>query len=324
MIEITRISPVTDDEAARLARPQTLADLASQITATPVHAPDGYQLAGQRAGRGRKRRALLAIPVVAGLSAAAAFVAVSASSSSAPPAHPGQASGQPRPSGPARPPAKARQALTFTTSASSITVIIRDPLADPATYRGEFAAHHLNITLQLTPASPSIVGSVVFFDESGTGPQLIPITAKGACNTPGGGDNCPIGIKVPAGFRGPANIAFGRAARPGEQYVSTGSAFAPGEAMHGMTIKGKTVAQVVAQLHARQVSVARFNVVGRTGSTTAHSVPDGWYVYDAVPWASGEVLLFVGRTPHEPVQAPARGTPVPYPTTSLPVPSPTS
>jgi hypothetical protein len=330
MIEITRISPVIDNEAARLARPQTLADLASQITATPVDQPDGYRRAGKRTGRATKRRALLAIPLVAGLSAAAAFVAVAASSTSAPPATSGQASGRALPSGQAspsrqvQPTTTAAPALAFTTSSSSITVIVRDPLADPAVYRAEFAAHHLNITLQMSPVSPSLVGAVFYMDEPGTGPHLIPITAKGACNTPGGGDLCPVGVKVPAGFHGPATIAFGRAARPREQYISTGSAFAPGEAMHAMTIKGKTVAQVVAQLRARHVSVARFNVESRTGSTNAHSVPDGWYVYDAVPWAPGEVLLFVGRTLHEPVQAPAKGTPVPYPTTSLPAPSPTS
>lgn len=203
MNEITRISPVTDDEAARLARPQTLADLASQIVATPVETPPGgYRRAGQRAGRSHKRRALLAIPLVAGLSAAAAFVAVAASSSSAPPATPGQTSGQ---------------ALAFTTSAGFITVIVRDPLADPAVYRAEFAAHRLDITLQMRPVSPSLVGSVFYMDEPGTGPHLIPITEKGACNTPGGGDICPVGVKIPVGFRGPGEIDFGRAARPGEQ-----------------------------------------------------------------------------------------------------------
>jgi hypothetical protein len=324
MNEITRISPVTDDDAARLARPQTLADLASQITATPVEAPDGYRRAGRRAGRGARRRALLVVPLVAGLSAAAAFVAIAASSTSAPPAPSGHPPVQALPSGQARPTTTAGPALAFTVSASSITVIVRDPLADPAVYRAEFAAHHLSITLQMSPVSPSLVGAVFFMDEPGTGPHLIPITAKGACNTPGGGDLCPVGVKVPAGFRGPATIAFGRAARPGEQYVSTGSAFAPGEAMHGMTIKGKTVSQVLAQLHARHVSVARFNVESGTGSTIAHSAPDGWYVYNAIPWAPGEVMLFVGRTAHETLQAPAKGTPVPYPTASLPAPSPTS
>jgi len=82
-----------------------------------------------------------------------------------------------------------------------------------------------------------------------------------------------------------------------------------------MTVKGKTVTEVVAQLHARHVSVAFFNVEGSTGNTNVHSVPGGWYVYDAVPWAPGEVMLFVGPTPHEP----ATGAPVP----ANPVPSPT-
>ncbi len=328
-----------------MARPQTLADLARAITATPVDPPGDHRLAGKRAGRGSKRRALLAIPVVAGLSAAAAFVAVAASSSSAPPATSGQAagqvpssgqalpSGQAQPSGKARPAPPARQALAFTTSAHSITVIVRDPLADPATYRAEFAAHHLDITLQMSPVSPSMVGSVFFFDEPGTGPHLILITAKGACNTPGGGGNCPVGVKVPAGFRGPAHIAFGRAARPGEKYASTGSVFAPGEAMHGMTVTGKTVTDVLAQLRARHVSVGVFNVERRTGSTSAHSVPGSWFVYDADPWAPGEVMLFVGPTPHAPggqagvatpVPTPTFGSPVPTPTASIPVPTPTS
>ena len=304
MNEITRISPVTDDEAARLARPQTLADLASQIAATPVEAsPGGYRQAGQRTGRRPRRRALLVVPLVAGLSAAAAFIAVSAGSSSAPPA--GSATA---------PPAASAHALAFTTSADSITVIVRDPLADPAVYQAELAAHHLDITIRMRPVSPSLVGSVFYLDEPGSGPQLIPITAKGACDTPGGGDICPVGVKIPAGFRGPAEIDFGRAARPGEQYVSAGSAFAPGEAMHGMTIKGKTVADVVAQLRGRHVSVAYYNEPGGSGHVNVHSAPGGWYVYDAVPWAPGEVMLFVGPTARQPVSKPATGTPVPSPT----------
>ena len=39
MNPVTRISPVSDAEAARMARPDTLADLAGQITATPPAAP---------------------------------------------------------------------------------------------------------------------------------------------------------------------------------------------------------------------------------------------------------------------------------------------
>jgi hypothetical protein len=308
--EITRISPVTDNEAARLVRPQTLADLASEITATPVEtSPDGSRPTGQRARRSPRRRALLAIPLVAVLSAVAAFAAVTSNFGSAPPA------ASVRPSGQVQPTPQTAQALAFTTGpGGSLTVIIRDPLADPSVYRAEFARRHLDITLKMRPVSPSLVGSVFYLDEPGTGSHLVPITAKGACDTPGGGDKCPVGVKIPAGFRGPAEIDFGRAARPGEQYVSTGSAFAPGEAMHGMTITGKTVAEVAGQLHARHVSVALFNEQGKNGNVNVHSAPGGWYVYDADPWAPGEVMLFVGPTPHQLTSPPAAGTPVASPT----------
>jgi len=310
MNEITRISPVTDDEATRMARPQTLADLANQITAMPVETPSGgYRLAGQRAGRSHKRRALLVVPLVAGLSAAAAFVAVAGNFTSAPHVTSNRASGQ------ALPATQTAQALAFTTSpGGGLTVIVRDPLADPAVFRAEFARRHLDITLQMRPVSPSLVGSVFYMDEPGNGPHLVPITAKGACDTPGGGDVCPVGVQIPAGFRGPAEIDFGRAARPGEQYVSTGSAFAPGEAMYGMSIRGETVTEVVGQLRDRHVSVAYFNVQGSTGNGLVHSVPGGWYVYDADPWAPGQVMLFVGPTEQQPAPTPPPGNPVPTPT----------
>jgi Sigma-70 region 2 len=67
---VTRISPVSDAEAARMARPDTLADLAGQITATPPAAP------GRRtASRGHwrsigKGRWWIGIPVAAGLAVA--------------------------------------------------------------------------------------------------------------------------------------------------------------------------------------------------------------------------------------------------------------
>ena len=47
--------------------------------------------------------------------------------------------------------------------------------------------------------------------------------------------------------------------------MSTGSAFARGEAMHGMNIKGETVAQVLSQLRARHITVADFNKVESNG-----------------------------------------------------------
>jgi hypothetical protein len=297
---VNRISPVTDAEAARLARPDTVADLAAQITATP-----GAVASRRRAPRLlAPRRWLIGAPVAAGL-AVAALILTSAG-------HPGQRLG-PVPVGP-----PAAQALSFTTRNGYITVIVRNPEADPARYNAEFAAHHLNITLSLVPASPSIVGTLVEFDEPAGGPRLIPIIARGRCHTGGGGSACPVGVRVPLGFRGQGHLTFGRAARPGEQYESTAAATAPGEIMHGMSFQGQTVARVLAQLAARQATVPVFNAAGRL----LHHVPGGWFVYDASPWAPQQVMLSVGPTPQQPpASPPASGSgPVPSPSPTAPAP----
>ena len=117
-----------------MARPDTLADLAGQITATPPAAP------GRRtASRGHwrsigKGRWWIGIPVAAAL-AVALLVVTSLG-------RPGQRVG-PVTVGP-----PAAQALSFSRHGGGLTVIVRNPLADPARYRAEFAQHHLRITLR--------------------------------------------------------------------------------------------------------------------------------------------------------------------------------
>jgi hypothetical protein len=298
MNPVTRISPVTDDEAARMVRPATLADLAEQITASPPAAAPGRLTAASRRGRwAKKGRWLVGIPVAAAL-AVALLVVTSL-------ARPGQRVG-PVTVGP-----PAAQALSFSRQGGALIVIVRNPLADPARYRAEFARHHLRITLKLLPASPSLVGTVVYL--SG---DVTPITAQGKCHLASGGAACPVGVRVPANFHGQAQVVFGRAARPGEQYASAASAFAPGEVMHGMRVTGHTVAQVLAVLRHRGVSVPLFNYAHRGYARNLRSVPGTWFVYDAVPWAPQQVLLFVGPTRTQPNPGPpqpAGGKPAPSP-----------
>jgi hypothetical protein len=206
------------------------------------------------------------------------------------------------------------QALSFTTSGRYITVIVRNPLADPSRYRAEFAARHLDITLTLVPASPSLVGTLVYSGQSG-GANITPITAQGKCYTGGGGSACPVGVRIPADFRGQAQLVFGRAARPGERYESTAPATAPGEVMHGMRFQGDTVSQVLAMLRERDVTVPVFNYARQGYARNLSHVPGTWYVYDAAPWASQQVMLFVGPTKTPPsANSPQPGTPVPSPT----------
>jgi hypothetical protein len=195
------------------------------------------------------------------------------------------------------------QALSFKTEGRFIIVIVRNPLADLRRYRAELAAHHLNITLRLVPASPSLVGSLV----EGSGPSTItPITARGRCWTGGGGDQCPVGVKIPINFHGTAGYTFGRAARPGELYETSAPATAPGEAMHGLRFRGQAVSQVLAMLHPRRVTVSQYRRLTKRGRADyaavlrPDQVPGSWHVYDAIPWAPNQVLLFVGRPPHPP------------------------
>lgn len=313
--QLSRIAPITDAEASHLVRPGTLTGLAEQITASQ-ELPENTR-AHQPSAR---RRWLIGTPVAVGL-AAAALIATALS-------HPGQRVGPgsvgpgsagPVSVGPSSVGPVAAQALAFTRQGGYLDVIVRNPLADPARYRAEFARYHLDITLKLVPASPSIVGTVVYFGQSQGASTITPITARGKCHTGGGGAACPVGLRVPVDFHGQAELVFGRAARPGEKYESTASAFAPGEVMHGMQVKGQTVAQVLAALAARQITVPIFNYNSHNDGQLRRHVPADWYVYDATPWASQQVMLFVGPTRQQQVSSgrPKKGQPSPTPTASV-------
>jgi hypothetical protein len=313
MNELTRISPVTDEQAATMVRPDTLADLAASITATAA-APSAPIPDQSRPHRPRRTRlALIAVPVAA----AAAAVSIVLATQNNPPAplpSPPSAAKHPAPTGHGT--TQLTAALSFSTSGGYLTVIVRNPLADPARYRAEFAAHHLHVTLTLVPASPSLVGTLVYFDEPANG-GIVPITADGKCYTGGGGSACPVGLRIPLDFKGSAQITFGRAAKPGEKYETTAAADAPGEVMHGLQFRGDTVSQVLSELRQRDVTVPYFNDNHDNYAKLLRSVPGGWFVYDAVPWAAHQVMLFVGPVWPQPAgAAPSPGSGAPVPTAS--------
>ncbi len=268
MNQISRISPISDEEAARAVSREAFEDLADRIMATPV--------GSVRPVNRRRRRWIAASTVAAALAGALLLV-----SSVGGELGPGSAA-----------------ALSVTRHGGYIDVIVRDPLADPKRYQEELAAHNIDIKLSLVPASPSVVGTVVFIGQAGG--QIQPITAVGKCTTGGGGPVCPVGVRIPLGFHGSGHVAFGRAPRPGEQYESSGSADAPGEALHGIRYRGRTVAAVLAMLRARHVTVPQYRheTANYGYSLTPDRVPGIWHVYDAVPWAPGQVLLFVGPARH--------------------------
>ncbi len=284
---IAKLASTSDAQAARMVADGTHADLIDQITASPYQSGgSGRALPGDPSRQPliTRRRLAVGLPAAAAV-AVAALVITSAG-------NPGQHLG-PLNVGPA----KAAAALTFTRHGRYIEVIVRDPLADEKKYNAEFKAHGLQIRLGLVAASPSLVGTVVYSDG---GSAIKPITAIGKCWTGGGGSQCPVGLRVPIDYHGTANLVFGRAARPGERYETTAPATVRGEVLYGLRVAGRRVRAVLAMLAARHVTVGEYNFAkpGKGGVLGRH-VPLNWFVYEADPWAPGQVLLFVGKTRHE-------------------------
>jgi hypothetical protein len=147
------------------------------------------------------------------------------------------------------PPAAA--AVEFRTSGDYIVAIIENPYAAAQQLDAAFAAYGLDITLKLVPVSPSMVGAVVYMGlPSGMGG--IEVLYSPSRKAPGG--PLPIGLRIPVDFKGHADIVLGRAARPGETYVSTGDAFAPGEALYGSGLLGMRVSEALVKLQALGLS----------------------------------------------------------------------
>jgi hypothetical protein len=269
---IRRLATITDAQAARTVTPEARAARAEQIMAT---APGAVP-----ARRRRRRVLLIGVPLAAAGMAVAAAIAL------------------PGTSRPHKPDVRLA-ALSFSTQGRYLVVKVKDPYADPKRYAKEFAAHGMKIQLSMLPVSPSIVGTVVMMD-GGEGIQTI--TAKGKCRTGGGGSACPVGVRIPIGYKKSAGIIFGRAARPGEQYASTTSAFASGEELHCVDIRGRTVTAAVALLKRHKMAVAQFHYQPRPGSYAntpdPRKIPGTWYVTNATPWAPGQVLL--GVQPNKP------------------------
>jgi hypothetical protein len=285
--QLSHICPISDDEAARALSREALADLAERIMAVPV--------SGGRARPRRAHRRRWLAPVALAGALAGALLIVSSVGNLGGGLGPGSAA-----------------ALSFTTRGGFIEVIVRNPLADPTRYRAELAAHNIDIKLSLVPASPSIVGTVAAI-VTDSRDKIRTITAVGKCWTGGaGGATCPVGVRIPIGFHGSAEVAFGRAARPGERYQTTwDDATAPGEALHGLRISGRPVAAVLSMLSARHVTAPQYRHTIPTGTTSEGTagftealrpgqVPPTWHVYGATPWAPGEVLLWVGPSPTPP------------------------
>lgn len=180
-------------------------------------------------------------------------------------------------------------------------VEVKDLFADPDRYQEQLRGVGLDVTLRLVPSTPSMVGSI--FPTSPTDERYLDeiktIDPPGACDKMGG---CPIGVKVPVNFRGPAEIILGREASPGEAYANGTSIDALGEPLHCVPFRGKTVAEVRELLAQRGLTVHTFrdtNPYIDEADATKTSVPDSWYVNGGYLEEPGKAALNVSEEPEE-------------------------
>jgi len=189
-----------------------------------------------------------------------------------------------------------------------IVATVTNPFAAQSSLNAAFQAAHLNITVILEPASPSVVGTVLgtSTSTSRTGPQIEAVGSRGACVT-GGGGPCPIEIKIPRDYSGQGTIELGRPAKPGEAYVATTSSFAPGEALHCSGLLNEQVAEALPTIQADKIT-AYWGVPGNDpppmlGATSGPQVPDttappgNYYIVSADPIAAGIVWFRAAPDP---------------------------
>ncbi|WP_433224163.1 hypothetical protein [Microtetraspora malaysiensis] len=276
-MNVERLNPISEEEAAAMVSRQTRDDLAERImTTSPDEAP-----APVRHGRWG-RRLLVGVPLAAAV-AAAGVVVLSA-------AGPDQKVGSVS-VGPHRADAAV---LSFRKEDGYLVVTVKDPVADPARYRKEFAAHGLDIELDLRPVSPRNAGTVIFLEDQGAS-RIEVIQAKGEC----GVEICSVGVKVPVDYKGYAHIVFGRAARPGETY-DTSEGDRPGEGVGLPEVPGRTVAEAWDVLTQRKITGVEYRYEFRgsdrpyPNGLSRDQVKPEWYVHDAVAGSEGQVILFVG------------------------------
>lgn len=183
--------------------------------------------------------------------------------------------------------------VRFTRDDGYIVATVTDPAAASEQLRAAFAEHGLDIDLQLVPVSPSLVGTVVFLGDEGS--DVIETLQQGKCVTGGGG--CPIGLRISTDFTGHAEITLGRRADAGEQFMSAADGFGAGEALHCSNLMGAPVTKALPELEARGL-VAMWRL--GDGSEVDPATVRDYFVTEAIPWAQGEVLMWVAPEPVTP------------------------
>ncbi len=292
---LARIAVIDDERAAGLVSDRAKADLAARVSAVPAEKVAGARRSRSRAWPGARRAWLAGVPVAVALSGALLAIGLIG--------WPGAPGGV----------TSAKAALVVTRHGHGVDVVVRNPkavVADVQRFRKELRAEGADVSIVLFPVSPPMVGKFLGYGSDGQlGPEagLSPI-----------GNN---GVRVSASFQGEAEIFIGRSAQPGESYAFYESATAPGEALAGQDIVGKTVSDVLPLLASAGVTptwdIETLTSDGQVVDTPADSVPGSDFVYRAFATGPGQVQIQVGATPTPPDPQPEpSGSPAPSGTAS--------
>ena len=142
---------------------------------------------------------------------------------------------------------------------NTYTVRVKDAYADPGRFSEVFHKAGLNVRLRIVPVSPSLERTVVRVGGSSDMPVHTGIGAGPSC-PPGNLRTCPLTMEIeldPAAAKGHwmAEAWLGRAARQGEDYVQSAGATNAGEALAGLRLNGRTVGEVLPEIHSRHFDV---------------------------------------------------------------------
>lgn len=260
---VRHVAPVRDEDVVSLTRSEAAEALFQEI------------IAGREPRRHRRRYPSLGLMWRRGVVAVATACLIAA----------GLLIAAPRLTSPAA------AGVEITRQGGYLVATVVDLNADPEAMREAFRERGLDIDLRLVPVSPSLVGEIVAMSDDRAGIEHLPDRARGCPEELRCG---PIGLRIPLAWEGHADVTLGRRTRPGETYVSSGSAFAPGEILHCVTgVIGASVANARSELSRRGIQPiwhADERGYGRI-LESPESILD-WVVVGAIPASADSVHLF--------------------------------
>lgn len=165
----------------------------------------------------------------------------------------------------------------------------------------EAAAAEAGIDLRLTgvPVGPSMVGKFVSLSGTALPDEVIPLDPAAAAD---GDAVLYSGFRLRDGFDGTLRIALGRPARPGEDWVATSDASAPGELLACEDLTGLSTAEVARRLDGVDARVRWFAIDrGFAGEVfDGLDLYEDWRVVRVLGSGPGELIVEVAPVGFDP------------------------